>query len=118
MPIEDIMAYKDLGIGIVAIVIIYNFSKWVSERAFKEVENANKCMMDTQTKFVTFMETTYKENTKAISELANSSKDLIRIRDDIAAITKEQQRIVECQQNMLKDCKNISEERDRDHNRT
>ena len=83
MSVEDITIYKDLGIGVVALISIYSIAKLTGERAFKEVDNANKCMIDTQNRLATLMETAYKDNTRSIAEFVSAFKDFSRIKDDI-----------------------------------
>ena len=110
MSVEDITIYKDLGIGVVALISIYSIAKLTGERAFKEVDNANKCMIDTQNRLATFMETAYKDNTRSIAEFVSAFKDFSRIKDDILSIVKDHQKLLEEQKEIIIDCKNISEE--------
>ncbi len=110
MPIEDIAIYKDLGVGIVALIAIYSIAKWTGERAFKEVDSANKYMIDTQNRLTTFMETAYKDNTMAISEFMGTFKDFSRTKDDILSIVKDQQKLIEEQKEIIRNFKRVSEE--------
>ena len=110
MPLEDITVYKDLGVGVVALIAIYSIAKWTGERAFKEVDGANKCMIDTQNRLATFMETAYKDNTKTIAEFISALNDFSRIKDDILSIVKDQQKLIEEQKEIIRNCRHISEE--------
>lgn len=71
MPLEDILAYKDLGIGAVAMFVFYKFATTVTN-------NAAKQMTELQGQFLV----AYKENTKALQELVAEFKEHINIKDN------------------------------------
>lgn len=105
MVIQVIEIYKDIGIGIISLIIIYSFAKWTSDRAFKEVEVANKRVEESQRRFTTFLESSYKENIKMMSEIVSSIKEHIRIKDEALEMLKEQQEMLRDRRTVPKDYK-------------
>lgn len=89
--IEEIAAYKDIGIGAIALVIIYNFAKWTSDKALTQIEEANKRAAESQNRFSSFLETSYRENTRVMSELVSSIKEHVKIKEEALELLKEQQ---------------------------
>ncbi len=75
--------YSEIFIGTAAIISMYFFAKWISDRAFKQVEDANKMVVDSHKKFVDFIEDAYVKNVKVTEDLIIALKDYIKIREDI-----------------------------------
>lgn len=100
--IEEITIYKDLGIGAVSMIIFYTFARYTSEKAFKEVEDANKRSQESQQKFLYFIETSYKENIKTMSELVNVFKDHIKTKERALDLLEENQKKLEDKYEILR----------------
>lgn len=69
--IEDILVWKDVGIGIVGMYVFYMFATTVTN-------NAAKQMLQLHTDFLL----AYRENTKALVELIAEFKEHMRLKDD------------------------------------
>ena len=99
MPIvEDILAYKDVGIAGLALIIIYYFSKLIAEKAFDQVIEANKNLSIMQKSFEEFMQKAYKDNPETmakfssiLSDHAKSLNDHVKSKDEAINMLKEQQ---------------------------
>lgn len=82
MPLlDEVIMYKDLGIGAISMVIFYAFARSYREDFFKQLQEANKRGEESQKRFMDFLETTFKDNTKTIQELVQAFKDHTRIKD-------------------------------------
>ena len=75
-------AYAEILIGVVAIMVMYFFAKWMSDKAFKQVEDANKMVTDSHKKFVDFIESAYTKNVNVTEDLVATLKDYIKSRED------------------------------------
>jgi methyl-accepting chemotaxis protein len=62
MGLEEVIPFKDLGIGIIAIVIFYLFAEAYRKDFFKQLEAANKRGEEAQARFMEFIEGAYKDN--------------------------------------------------------
>lgn len=80
MPIEDIITLKDLGAPLVSLIVLYWFARWAGDKAFVEIERANKRADDTHQRFVAFIENAYEEHTKTMNKLCDKIDNL---REDI-----------------------------------
>lgn len=67
---DDLLIWKDIGIGAVGIVVFYKF-------ATKVTDNAAKQMTQLHTSFLE----AYKENTKVMSELVSEFHNHIKMKD-------------------------------------
>lgn len=67
---EDILAWKELGIGAVAMVVFYSFATRVTDNATRQLTQLH----------TNFLEA-YKENTKVMSELVAEFHDHIKMKD-------------------------------------
>lgn len=99
--IEEISAYRDLGIGAISLIIIYSFARWTGDRAFIQVEDANKRSAAVQQQLISFIENAYKDNTKVMSELVNSFKEHTRSKDNALEMLKEQQQLLKDQLHII-----------------
>lgn len=81
MALEEILAFKDLGIGALSIAIFYMFAKSYRQDFFAQLEEANRRGEESQKRFTTFIENTYKDNTKALQELVTEFKDHNKLKD-------------------------------------
>lgn len=78
---EDILVWRDLGIGAVAMYVFYKFATTVTN-------NAAKQMLQLHSDFLL----AYKENTKALIELVASFKEHIRTKDEAIRLLEERYR--------------------------
>lgn len=76
-----LLDYQDFGIGILAFIVIYQFSKWMTNKAFEEVKRSHDLVIETNKKMTDFIKTSYVDNTKAINEMADVLKDHIKVKD-------------------------------------
>ena len=74
--------YAEILISIVAIMVMYFFAKWISDKAFKQVEDANKMVTDSHEKFVDFIESAYTKNVNVTEDLVTTLKDYIKSREE------------------------------------
>jgi hypothetical protein len=102
MTLEDILAYKDLGIGAISMVIFYVFAKSYREDFFKQLQDANKRGEESQQRFMTFIEGSYRENTKALSELISESREHIKLKNSAIEMLEERHRELEVKYEELK----------------
>ena len=75
-------SHFEILIGIVAIIAMYSFAKWISDRVLKQVEDANKIVIDSHKKFVDFIEGAYTKNVKVTDDLVTTLKDYIKDKKD------------------------------------
>jgi len=100
----DIAPYKDLGIGAVAIVIIYSFGRYVTEKAFGQVNNALEQVKEANLRgeelhcqFINFVQTAYNENTKAMNNLYSMLNEHTKLKESTIDMLKEQQNLLKSQ---------------------
>lgn len=79
--LEDILIWKDVGIGIVGMYVFYMFATTVTN-------NAAKQMLQLHSDFLV----AYKENTMALVELVTSFKEHIRTKDEAIRLLEEKYR--------------------------
>ena len=85
-----LLDYQDLGIGIIALAVVYQFSKWLTNKAFEEIKRSHDVVIETNKRMTDFIENSYSDNTKAINEMINILKDHIKAKDEIVELLKDQ----------------------------
>ncbi len=98
MLIDDILAYKDLGIGAVSMIIFYLFASKTRDDAMEQIKSSNKQSQDNQKEFIE----AYKENTKAIQDLVLEFKEHIKTKEHALELLEEHQHSLEEKYNELK----------------
>jgi len=86
--LEELSLFQDVGVAVGALVLVFVFNKWIAEKSFQQIERAQKQLIDNNEKMFTFMDCTFKENTKAISEMVSTLKDHIRMKDEALDMLK------------------------------
>lgn len=71
MVLEEILAFKDLGIGAIAVVIFYSFAVKVTDNAARQLTQLHTSFLEA-----------YKENTKVMSELVTEFHNHIKMKDE------------------------------------
>lgn len=79
---EEIALFRDFGIAVGALIVTFMFNKWIAEKSFLQIEQAQKQLIDNNEKMFKFMDCTFKENTRAISEMVLILKEHIRTKDE------------------------------------
>jgi hypothetical protein len=74
--------YSQMIVAIFAIILMYLFARWASEKAFDQVEEANKKVLDSHEKFVDFVESAYTKNICVTEGLISTFKDYLEKRDE------------------------------------
>ncbi len=96
MALEDLTVLKELGFGIVSLLIIYILGKKVTDNAFKQIQEANERGEVSHKQFIDFMENAYKDNTKAFERFCDLFTDHLKAKETAISMLREQQ-------DMLKD---------------
>lgn len=94
MPGEEIsmiQAYKDVGIGIASLIIVTGFAKYWGDKAFIQVQEANKRLADTQDNFVKFIKEEYNRHSEVLNKLATSFDSHVKSKDEFMEAMKGQQ---------------------------
>uniref|UniRef100_A0A6M3X4V3 Holin n=1 Tax=viral metagenome TaxID=1070528 RepID=A0A6M3X4V3_9ZZZZ len=86
--LEELIMFQDVGVAVGALVMVFAFNKWIAEKSFTQIERAQKQLIDNNEKMFTFMDSTFKENTKAISEMISTLKDHMRMKDEALDMLK------------------------------
>lgn len=73
--VDDLLLWKEVGIGLAGIYVFYQFATMV-------VKIVTNQMMELEKRFVTFIEDTYKENTKTLTDLVNEFKEHNKMKDE------------------------------------
>lgn len=79
---EELSLFRDFGIAVGALIITFMFNKWIAEKSFLQVEQAQKQLIDSNEKMFQFMDSTFRENTKALGEMVSTLKEHIRTKDE------------------------------------
>ncbi len=87
--IEEFTLFRDLGITVATLILMFQFMKWVAGKSFDQIERVQKQLDDNNEKMFKFMECTFKENTKAITEMVDILKDHVRIKDEALQMLKD-----------------------------
>lgn len=95
MTLEEITIFQEVGVPTGALILIYVFSKWTMERAFRQVQDANRRGEEAQQRYVVFIENAYKENTKAMTKLVESFKDHIKTKERALDMLEDRQKKLE-----------------------
>lgn len=88
---EEIALFRDFGIAVGALILMFMFNKWIAEKSFLQIDKAQLQLSQNNEKMFTFMDCTFKENTKAISEMVSTLKDHIRMKDEALDMLKRRQ---------------------------
>jgi hypothetical protein len=94
MAIEEfsnLAILRDLGFGIISLLIIFILGKQVTENSYKLLEEANKRGQESHNEFRQFIETAYKENTATMGRFCNIFDEHIKAKDSTLQMLKEQQ---------------------------
>ena len=86
--LEELALFQDFGVAVGALIMMLVFSKWIAEKSFLQIEKAQQQLIDNNEKMFTFMDCTFKENTKAINEMVSILKDHIRVKDEALDMLK------------------------------
>ncbi len=78
--LEELVLIRDVGIAAATLILMFGFMKWMTEKSFQQIEKAHQQLIENNEKMFRFMDCTYKENTKAISEMVQILKDHVRER--------------------------------------
>ncbi len=89
IALEEITLFRDLGVSVVTVILMFQFMKWVAGKSFDQIEKVQKQLEDNNEKIFKFMECTFKENTRAITEMVDILKDHIRLKDEAIQMLKE-----------------------------
>lgn len=93
--IEELALFQDVGIAVGALILMLVFNKWIAEKSFMQIEQAQKQLIDNNEKMFKFMDNTFKENTKAISEMVLILKEHIKTKDEAIELLKGRDRYLE-----------------------
>lgn len=96
MILDNLSILKDLGVGIVSLLIIYGLGKKVTENAFGQIKEANKQIKETSDRseeiykqFIDFMQKSYKESTEAIVKLCTLISEDMKNKEEKLKIINE-----------------------------
>ncbi|MFH0904244.1 MAG: hypothetical protein V1854_03540 [Methanobacteriota archaeon] len=92
---EELALVRDVGIAAATLILMFQFMKWISDKAFQQIEKAQQQLAENNEKVFKFMECTFKENTKAMSEMVGTLKDHIRLKDEALGMLKEREKYLE-----------------------
>lgn len=87
--IEEFALFRDVGIAIATLILMFQFMKWITEKSFQQIETVQKQLNENNEKMFKFMDCTFKENTKAINEMVGILKDHIRMKDEALQMLKQ-----------------------------
>ena len=85
--IEDI-TIQGMGIAGAAFVVVYGFAKWITGKAFEQIEKAQLQIQESNKAIIEFMQTTFQQNTQAMNEMCNTLKDHIKTKDEALELLK------------------------------
>lgn len=86
--IEEIALFRDFGIAVAALILMFVFNKWIAEKSFSQIEKVQQQLNDNNEKMFKFMDCTFKENTKAMNDMVGILKDHIRVKDEALNMLK------------------------------
>lgn len=86
--VEDLNLITNLGVGVGSLLIMFQFAKWIAEKAFQQIERSHKHIEENNQKIFEFMEKTFQQNTKAISEMVMILKEHVRQKDEAIEMLK------------------------------
>lgn len=86
--IEDPVLIRDFGIAVAILLGMFQFVRWLAEKSFQQIEKAHQQMIENNQKMLDFMDGTFKENTKAISEMVVTLKEHVRAQDQAIELLK------------------------------
>ena len=86
MAIEDIIPFKDLGIGILALIIFYVFAESYRKDFFRQLELANNRGEESQKRLMGFIEGAYKDNAIMAEKIANGVKEIVHEVKDLSEL--------------------------------
>ena len=92
---EELALIRDIGIAAAVVILMFQFMKWISEKSFQQIEKAQHQLAENNEKMFKFMDCTFKENTKAMSEMVGTLKDHIRLKDEALGMLKERDKYLE-----------------------
>jgi hypothetical protein len=68
------MWFKELGVAVAAILVIYTFAQRITTQALKQIEDNNKRMFE-------FMDDTFKDNTESMNKMISIMTKHIETKD-------------------------------------
>ncbi len=77
-----------MGIAATAFVVVYGFAKWVTNKAFDQIERAQQQIQKSNDAMIEFMRTTFQQNTEAINDMCNTLKEHTRTKDEALELLK------------------------------
>jgi len=86
--LEEIALFRDFGIAVGALILMFMFNKWIAEKSFQQIDKAQLQLSQNNEKMFTFIDNAFKENTKAINEMVSILKDHIRMKDEAIEMLK------------------------------
>lgn len=92
---EELALIRDVGIAAATLILMFQFMKWITEKSFNQIEAVQKQLNENNEKMFKFMDCTFKENTKAITEMVTTLKDHIRTKDEAISLLKERENHLE-----------------------
>lgn len=114
MGIEDIIPFKDLGIGIIAIIVFYVFAEAYRKDFFKQLDQANKRGEEAQGRFMEFIEGAYKDNAVLMLNVTTGvekvSQGVDRVVSSVDKVTANVGLVVTGVQNMTMSVERVVEE--------
>lgn len=93
--IEELALIRDVGIAAVVVILMFQFMKWISDKAFQQIEKAQQQLVENNEKMFKFMDCTFKENTKAMSDMVGTLRDHIRLKDEALGMLREKEKYLE-----------------------
>lgn len=86
--IEEVILFRDFGVAVGALILMFIFNKWIAEKSFQQIEKAQAQIVDNNEKMFKFIDSTFKENTKAINEMVAILREHIRSKDEAIELLK------------------------------
>lgn len=82
--VDDLLVWKELGVGAVGMMVFYKFATTVTNNAAKQMEQLHTSFLEA-----------YKDNTKTLTELVAEFKDHNRTKDRALEMLEENQKKLE-----------------------
>lgn len=89
MKLVEEITIQGVGIAATAFVIVYGFAKWITEKAFIQIEKAQAQIQKNNDAMIDFMRTTFQQNTDAINEMCLMLKEHIKTKEEAIELLKQ-----------------------------
>lgn len=86
--IEELALIRDFGISAATLVLMFRFMKWMTEKSFNQIQEAQKQINESNANMSKFMDCTFKENTKAMNRMVTILTDHVKTDNEVLKILK------------------------------